>query len=67
VKYQVKMNNKNYKFKSNKTINELKSSPVLYFLSNGEFKVKECGQVNPLNYLKSHMSNIAKLWVTSNV
>ena len=67
MKYKVKMNKKTYEFKSNKTINQLSSSPVLYFLSNGEYEVEKCGQLKAFNYLKSHMTNIAKLVGTINV
>ena len=61
------MNNKTYKFKSNKTINQLNSNPALYFLSNGEYQVKECGKLTAFKHIKSHMNTISKLWVSSNV
>ena len=61
------MNKKTYKFKSNKTINQLNSSPVLYFLSDGEFKINECGKLKAFRHLKSHLNTISKLWVSSNV
>ena len=67
VKYQIKMNKKTYIFKSDKNINQLNSNPALYFLSDGDYEVKECGQLKAFNYLKSHMTNIAKLVGTINV
>jgi hypothetical protein len=61
------MNKKTYKFKSDKTINELSSSPVLYFLSDGDYKVEKCGVLKAFKLIKSHLNTISKLWVSSNV
>ena len=65
-KYKIKKGGVSYMFKSSQNIASLKHNPALFFLCNGEFEVEVCGILKAFKQLKSHMTRIAKKWVTSN-
>ena len=65
--YEIKKGGVSYMFKSNQNIASLKYNPALFFLCDGEFEVNECGRLTAFKHIKSHICNIAKKLVGSNV
>jgi len=66
-KYEIKKGGVSYMIKSNQNIASLQHNPALFFLCDGEYEINECGQLKAFKHLKSHIRNIAKKLVTSNV
>lgn len=65
-KYKIMTKTMNKRIKTNLPLSFLQTSPALFFLSDGEYKVQECGQITAIKQLKSHIETIIKKWVLNN-
>lgn len=54
-KYKIKTKTKEYKLKTSKPLSFVQTSPALFFLTDGEYEVQKCGQLNILTTLTSHL------------
>ena len=65
-KYKIMTKTMNKRIKTSLPLSFLETSPALYFLCNGEYKVQECGQKTAIKQLKDHIETIIKKWVMNN-
>ena len=49
--YKVKTINKEYMLKTSKPLSFVKTSPALFFLTNGEYQIQECGRLKSIKKL----------------
>ena len=52
----IKKNEVKHVFKSNQSLELVKSNPALFFMCDGEFEVEKCGQLTAFKLLKNHVS-----------
>ena len=53
--YKILTKNKHYKLKTSRSLSYIETSPALFFLTDGEFKIKKCGRLNIVEKLTSHL------------
>jgi len=64
--YKIKTKTKEYHLKTSKPLSFVQTSPALFFLTDGEYKIEKCGQLNIVETLTSHISSLVKGMVTCN-
>ena len=62
-KYQIiKDKEVRHVFKTDQSLELVKANPALFFLCDGEFEVKKCGQLKAFKLLKNHFSSLINNW-----
>lgn len=64
--YKIKTKHKEYQLKTSNPLSLVKTSPALFFLTDGEYKIEKCGQLNALKQLNSHVKSLINSWSLNN-
>ena len=65
-KYKIMTKTMNKRIKTSLPLSFLETSPALYFLNKGEYKVQQCGPIRAFQLIKDHIETIIKKWGINN-
>lgn len=64
--YIIKTKGKELTLRSYQNIQSIKTSPALFFVTDGDFQIQECGRVKALKQINSHIKSLLNSWGVNN-
>lgn len=64
--YKILTKGKEITLRSDQNMQKIKTSPAMFFFTDGEYEIHACGQLNILTTLTSHVQSLLNSWSINN-